>query len=107
MPLAGTVGRNVCRALLDASFEVCETTRSQNSPLAGQGITPVVYNYAIRADVDQAFKETGAKKVFVLTDYFRAAKSSADLEFRQGQDAIDAAKAAGANSGECTHISSS
>ncbi|NCV70405.1 MAG: hypothetical protein EBW55_06800, partial [Betaproteobacteria bacterium] len=37
----------------------------------------------------------GAKKVFVITDYFRAAKSSAELEFQQGRDAIDAARAAG------------
>ncbi|MCE7528230.1 NmrA family NAD(P)-binding protein [Polynucleobacter sp. IMCC 30228] len=91
----GKVGRNVCRALLDAGFEVYGTTRSENSPLASQGIKPVVCNYTIRYDLDKAFKETGAKKVFVITDYFGAAKSNADLEYRQGQDAIDAAKAAG------------
>ena len=91
----GKVGRNVCRALLDAGFEVYGTTRSENSPLASQGIKPVVCNYTIRSDLDKAFKETGAKKVFVITDYFGAAKSNADLEYRQGQDAIDAAKAAG------------
>jgi uncharacterized protein YbjT (DUF2867 family) len=55
----------------------------------------VVCNYTIRADLDRAFEQTGAKKVFVITDYFRAAKSNADVEFRQGRDAIDAAKAAG------------
>ena len=55
----------------------------------------VVCNYTIRADLDRALKETGAKKVFVITDYFRATKSDADLEFRQGRDAIDATKAAG------------
>lgn len=91
----GKVGRNVCRALLDAGFEVYGTTRSENSPLASQGIKPVVCNYTIRSDLDKAFKETGAKKAFVITDYFGAAKSNADLEYRQGQDAIDAAKAAG------------
>ncbi len=36
----GKVGRNVCRALLEAGFEVYRTTRSPNSPLAGQGVTP-------------------------------------------------------------------
>ena len=71
------------------------TTRSPNSPLADQGVTPVVGNYTIRADLDRAFQQTGATKVFVITDYFRAAKSNADMEFRQGRDAIDAAKAAG------------
>ncbi|MEI6791419.1 MAG: NmrA family NAD(P)-binding protein [Myxococcaceae bacterium] len=91
----GKVGRNVCRALLDAGFEVFGTTRSANSSLASQGIQPVVCHYTVRADLDKAFKATGAKKIFLITDYFGAAKSSADLEFRQGQDAIDAAKAAG------------
>ncbi|MFM8735421.1 MAG: NmrA family NAD(P)-binding protein [Pirellulales bacterium] len=91
----GKVGRNVCRALLEAGFEVYGTTRSPNNPLASQGVKPVVCNYTIRADLDRAFQQTGAKKVFVITDYFRAAKSNADVEFRQGRDAIDAAKAAG------------
>ncbi len=93
----GKVGRNVCRALLDAGFEVYGTTRSKNSSLISQGIKPVVCNYTIRSDLDKAFKETGAQKVFVITDYFGAAKSNADLEYRQGSDAIDAAKAAGVN----------
>ncbi len=91
----GKVGRNVCRALLEAGSDVYGTTRSSNSPLTSQGVKPVVCNYTIRAELDRAFKETGAKNVFVITDYFRAAKSSADVEFRQGRDAIDAAKAAG------------
>ena len=91
----GKVGRNVCRALVEAGFDVYGTTRSSNSPLESQGVKPVVCNYTLRADLDSAFKQTGAKKVFVITDYFRAAKSNADLEFQQGRDAIDAAKAAG------------
>jgi len=91
----GKVGRNVCRALREAGFDVSGTTRSPNGPLASQGVKPVVCNYTIRADLDRAFEQTGAKKVFVITDYFRAAKSNADVEFRQGRDAIDAAKAAG------------
>ena len=91
----GKVGRNVCRALVEAGFEVFGTTRSASSPLESQGVTPVVGNYTLRADLDSAFKQTGAKKVFVITDYFRAAKSKADVEFQQGRDAIDAAKAAG------------
>ena len=96
----GKVGRNVCRALLEAGFDVYGTTRSSSSPLAGQSAKPgacnyVVCNYTVRADLDRAFKETGAKQVFVITDYFKAAKSNADVEFRQGRDAIDAAKAAG------------
>ena len=91
----GKVGRNVCRALHEAGLDVYGTTRSSNGPLASWGVKPVVCNYTIRADLDQAFEQTGAKKVFVITDYFRAAKSNSDVEFRQGRDAIDAAKAAG------------
>ena len=91
----GKVGRNVCRALLEAGFAVYGTTRSANSALASQGVTPVVCNYTLRADLDRAFAESGARKVFVITDFFGAAKKSADLEFQQGRDAIDAARAAG------------
>jgi len=91
----GKVGRNVCRALREAGFDVHGTTRSSTSPLASWGVKPVVCNYTSRADLDRAFERTGAKRVFVITDYFRAAKSKADLEFQQGRDAIDAARAAG------------
>jgi uncharacterized protein YbjT (DUF2867 family) len=91
----GKVGRNVCRALHDAGYEVFGTTRSSKNTSANRGVQHVVCNYTVRADLDNAFKQTGAKKVFVITDYFGAAKSDADLEFQQGRDAIDAAKAAG------------
>lgn len=91
----GNVGRNVCRALIDAGFEVFGTTRSAQNTLVNQGVKPIVCNYTLRADLDRAFQESGAKKVFVLTDYFAAAKKSADLEFQQGRAAVDAAKAAG------------
>ena len=91
----GKVGRNVCRALLEAGFEVHGTTRSAGESLASRGIKPVVCNYTLRADLDRAFEQSGAKKVFVITDFFRAAKSNVDREFQQGRAAIDAAKAAG------------
>ena len=91
----GKVGRNVCRALREAGYTVYGTTRSPKSSLASQGIQPVVCNYTVRSDLDRAFAQTGAKKVFVITDYFAAAGKSADVEFEQGRAAIDAAKAAG------------
>jgi len=91
----GKVGRNVCRALVEAGFEVYGTTRSNGGSLASLGVKPVIGNYTLRADLDRAFAESGAKKVFVITDYFRAAKSKADVEFRQGRDAIEAARGAG------------
>jgi uncharacterized protein YbjT (DUF2867 family) len=91
----GKAGRNICRALLEAGYDVYGTTRSSKSALAGLGVNPVVCNYTVRADLDRAFADTGASKVFVITDYFRAARKSVDLEFEQGRAAIDAAKAAG------------
>ena len=93
----GKVGRNVCRALKEAGFEVHGTTRSAGSALEKQGVKPVVCNYTLRGDLDKALAQTGAKKMFVITDYFSAAKKNADLEFQQGCAAIDAAKAAGVN----------
>jgi uncharacterized protein YbjT (DUF2867 family) len=91
----GKVGRNVCRALLDAGFEVHGTTRSANNTLADAGVKPVVCNYTVRPDLAKAFAQSGAKKVFVITDFFGAAKKSAKLEIEQGRAAIDEAKAAG------------
>ena len=91
----GKVGRHVCRALREAGFAVHGTTRSANSNLPAQGVNPVVCNYTLRADLDRAFAQTGARKVFVITDFFGAAKKSTARELAQGQAAIDAAKAAG------------
>ena len=91
----GKVGRHVCRALREAGFAVHGTTRSQNNNLLAQGVNPVVCNYTQRADLDRALAQTGARKMFVITDFFGAAQKSAALELTQGQAAIDAAKAAG------------
>lgn len=91
----GKVGRNVCRALLEAGYDVYGPTRANQGVLAAMGVKPVVCHYTVRADLDEAFAQTGARKVFVITDYFGAARKSADLEFEQGRAAIDAAKAAG------------
>lgn len=91
----GKVGRNVCKALKADGFQVYGTTRSAQNKLSEQGINPVVCDYTNRADLDRALLETGAKKLFVLTDYFAAAKSNSQLEIQQGKNAIDAAKAAG------------
>lgn len=92
---SGKVGRNVCLALAQSDFDVYGTTRSSSSHLSSIGATPVLADYTKRTDLDRAFSETQAKKVFVLTDYFRAAKKSVDLEVAQGKSAIDAAKEAG------------
>ena len=91
----GKAGRNVCRALKDAGYEVYGTTRSNTKRLSDQGISPVLCDYTSREDLDRALLETGAKKVFVITDYFGAAKSNGALEISYGKCSIDAAKSAG------------
>ncbi len=91
----GKVGRNVCRALRDAGFSVHGTTRSNTHTLSSLGVNPVVCNYTVRADLDRALAQTGARKMFVITDYFAAAGKKAGVEIEQGRAAIDAAKAAG------------
>jgi uncharacterized protein YbjT (DUF2867 family) len=82
----GKTGRNVCRALVDAGFDVYGTTRSAGKApaLTAAGITPVLANYTVRADLDKAFAESGAKKVFILTDFFSAAKKSECVVLSEG-----------------------
>jgi len=91
----GKVGRQACRALREAGFQVHGTSRSAKNDLPSLGVQPVVCNYTVRADLDRALAQTGARKMFVITDFFGAAKKSAALELAQGQAAIDTAKAAG------------
>lgn len=92
----GKTGRNVCRALKAAGFDVYGTTRSaSNTSLAAAGVKPVVCNYTVRADLDRALAESGATKLFLLTDFFQAAGKSVAREVEQGKAAIAAAKAAG------------
>ena len=91
----GKVGRNLSLALVQAGFSVYGTTRSWSDYLVGIGVTPVIADYTKRSDLDRAFAETQAKKVFILTDYFRAAGKSVAQEIAQGRNAIDAARQAG------------
>ena len=44
------------------------------------GAEPVLGNYTVGADIAKALKETGARKVFVLTDFIGAAKGKAAVE---------------------------
>ena len=55
----------------------------------------MIADYTKRSDLDRAFAETGARKVFVITDYFLAARKSVDREVEQGRIAIEAARQAG------------
>ena len=89
----GKIGQNSTTALKEAGFDVYGTTRNSNNSLGLRGITPVVCNYTVRVDLDNAFAATGAKKVFVITDFYGAAKAKSGLEIEHGKIAIDAAKA--------------
>lgn len=91
----GKVGRNACRALKEAGFDVYGTTRSNTSDLTKLGVSPVICNYTQRSEIERVLAETGAKKILSITDYFGAAKSKPEVEIQHGKNAIDAAKAAG------------
>ena len=48
----GKAGRNVCRALKDAGFQVFGTTRSNTKKLSDQGVIPVLCDYTSREDLE-------------------------------------------------------
>lgn len=87
----GKAGGNVCRALVEAGFQVYGTTRSNAQKLSEQGVTPVLCDYTRRESLARALFETGAKKIFVITDYFGAAKSD-EARFNQGEGAASRGK---------------
>jgi uncharacterized protein YbjT (DUF2867 family) len=93
----GKAGKGICQGLVERGFEVYGTTRSAKSGavLEKLGAKPVVANYVVRADVERAVKETGAKQLVFITDFFGAAKASMAKEEEHGKLIIDAAKASG------------
>lgn len=113
----GKAGSGISCALKDANFDVYGTTRKNADVLRRRGIKPIVANYTIRADLDRAFAESGAKRVVVITDFFKAAARCVACEIEQGRAAFDAAQAAGVEHlvfmsaidadkfpPECTHV---
>ena len=46
------------------------------------GAEPVLGNYTVGADIAKVMKATGARKVFVITDTFQAAKGKVAVEVR-------------------------
>lgn len=73
------------------------TTRSAKGAgvLSARGVIPVIADYTNRLDLDHALVYTGAKHVFMITDFFGAARSSPDLEEAQGIEMVKACVAAG------------
>ena len=92
----GKMGFGVSRGLKDSGLDVFGTTRNKGgkAKLEKIGVKPIIANYIVREDVDRALRESGAKQLVFLTDYFLAAGSNARREEEQGKMIIDAAKAA-------------
>jgi len=92
----GKVGLNVSYALQRAGYEVYGTTRSDKGGelLSARGVIPVIADYTKRRDLDRALATTGAKHVFMITDFFGAARSSPLKEEIQGVDMVNACVAA-------------
>lgn len=78
-------------------MQVYGVTRGGKSAdkLRAQGATPVIGNYTVKSDLEAAFRNSGAKLLFLITDFFLAAKGNKDVEIQQGNMAIDVAKAVG------------
>ena len=93
----GKAGKGIVQGLVAKGFEVFGTTRSvkNGAVLEKLGAKPIVANYTVGADVQRAVKESGAKQMVFITDFFGAAKSKMALEEEQGKIIIDAAKASG------------
>jgi uncharacterized protein YbjT (DUF2867 family) len=97
----GKTGLNIVRALVEKGFDVYGTSRSQRGAdkLKSKGATGLVANYCVKADLQRCFTESGAKLVFLVTDFKGAAKNNADVEIEQGTMMFDVAIAA-----KCEHI---
>jgi uncharacterized protein YbjT (DUF2867 family) len=92
----GKMGYGVVTGLKAAGFnEVYGTTRGSKQSLEKAGVKPIIANYIVKADVERAIKESGAKNLIFLTDFFKAAKSNGKKEVEQGKLIIDVAKAQG------------
>ena len=59
------------------------------------GVKPVQADYTNKESLTLAFKSTGAKLAFLITDFFLSAKGKTELEITQGKLQVDVAKAAG------------
>jgi len=94
----GKAGKGIVQGLVaKGGFEVYGTTRSAENGaiLEKLGVKPIVANYTIGADVERAVKESGARQMVFITDYWTAAKKNMALEEKHGKIIIDAAKASG------------
>jgi len=93
----GKVGLNVSYALQREGFMVYGTTRSRKGAglLSARGVIPVIADYTNRLDIDHALATTQAKHVFMITDFFGAARSSPGKEAAQGIEIVKACLAAG------------
>jgi uncharacterized protein YbjT (DUF2867 family) len=95
LPGTGRIGSGVCRALLEAGFDVYGTSRGARGGKLSSGAIAVAADYTSRTDVERALRETGAQKVVFTVDFFGAAKSSAATEAAHGRAIVAALQANG------------
>jgi NAD(P)-dependent dehydrogenase (short-subunit alcohol dehydrogenase family) len=81
---SGKAGLECCRALVDAGFDVYGTSRTSTGgkKISAVGAKPVIADYV--SELPKALRESGAKKLLFITDYFKAGKSSVEAEYQQG-----------------------
>lgn len=94
----GKLGGGVVAGLKAAGYgEIWGTTRSAKgvASLEKKGVKGIVANYVVKADIERAIKESGAKNIIFLTDFFLAAKGSKKREEKHGKRIIDVAKEQG------------
>ena len=93
----GKAGKGICQGLVQRGFEVYGTSRSATGGKALEklGVKPVVANYVVRADLERAIRESGAKQMVFITDFFGAAKGKMANEEEHGRVIVDTAKASG------------
>ena len=72
----GKVGKNVCRALKEAGFQVYGTTRSQVNELREIGVEPIICNYTDRKDLKNAIEQSSIKKIFSIVVKIVVSQSS-------------------------------
>ena len=81
----GKCGFQSCQALVKEGFEVFGTTRSTEGGdrLKTIGVTPIVKNYV--TNLSECLEESGANKLYFITDFWTAAGKNADTEVEHGK----------------------
>mmetsp|Transcript_54861 Transcript_54861/g.126320 ORF Transcript_54861/g.126320 Transcript_54861/m.126320 type:complete len:333 (-) Transcript_54861:198-1196(-) len=89
-------GATVDALLAKRGFEVFALTRNSSSPaavsLAKKGATVLKGDFTDKASLEEALRASKATQVFLVTDFWKAAKCKLDVEVMHGTNVIDAVK---------------